>query len=276
MSYEPTDQPKTISIIGGRGKMGSLFARSFREQGYRVLVSDENNSNNIPLAQQGEVVIVSVPIERTVEVVKEIGPQVRTDSLLTDFTSVKAKPVAAMLTYSRAEVIGGHPLFGPSIEKFHNQNMILCPARGKDSLSWYSTALEKLGLKVTFMDPKEHDQTMAMVQCLTHFSNIVFASAISAMDYQYDQQDATTPAYLLRLYAAARMLTQDPSLYAGILIENPFAREAINAYSNAVKEISTLVHESKKEGLESLLNALQERFRDHPVLEKKKAEIIDE
>ncbi|MEK6809128.1 MAG: prephenate dehydrogenase/arogenate dehydrogenase family protein, partial [Nanoarchaeota archaeon] len=157
-------EPTTIAIIGGRGKMGSLFAEAFRKKDYAVLVSDEGNTNNFQLAEQGDVVIVSVPLEYTEQVIEEIGPYVREEALLTDFTSIKKKPVAAMLEYSRAEVIGGHPLFEPSVDSFKGLDMILCPARGENYLSGYKNALESMGLKVTVTDAVKHDKKMAAIQ----------------------------------------------------------------------------------------------------------------
>ncbi len=267
-------EPQTVSIIGGRGKMGSMFADAFKQMDYTVLVSNQKNTNNIELAQQGDVVIVSVPLQKTEEVVREIGPYLRKEALLTDFTSVKMKPVAAMLQYSQAEVIGGHPLFGPEVDMLEGQNMILCPARGKENLSWYKSALESLGLKVTFMNPEEHDRSMAVMQCLTHFSNLAFAYALTKMDQEHIQQDVTTPAYLLRLYASARMLSQDPSLYTAILSENPFTEDAVRTYGEAVKEVSALVRGEKAE-LEKMLGSLKREFKDHPALRRKRVRIID-
>ncbi len=261
--------------------MGSLFADAFREEGYNILVSDQEHSNNRELARQGDVVIVSVPLQKTEEVVREIGPYVRKEALLTDFTSVKMKPVAAMMEYSQAEVIGGHPLFGPNPLSeppvdLLDQNMILCPERGKTYLSWYKGALESLGMKVTFMNPEEHDRAMAVMQCLTHFSNLAFAYALTTMNQDKQiQQDVTTPAYLLRVYASARMLSQDHSLYAEILSENPFADDAVRAYGEAVTEASALVRGGKKAELEELLGSLQKEFKNHPALKGKRVRIIE-
>ena len=268
-------QPKTISIIGGRGKMGSLFAEAFRLFDYTVLVSDKENTNNLELAKHGDIVIVSVPLEKTEQVIEEIGPYVRKEALLTDFTSVKMKPVAAMLKYSQAEVIGGHPLFGPSIDLLKGQNMILCPERGEKYLSWYTNALDSLGVKVTLMNAEEHDKTMAVVQCLTHFSNIAFAYAISKMAPNI-QPEATTPAFILRLYATKRMLTPDPSWYSRILHENPFGEEAVRAYVDTVAEVSAMAQKNTKTELEELLLSLQKDFESHPALQGKKVKISDE
>ncbi len=262
-------KPQIISIIGGRGKMGSLFAEAFHGEGYTVLVSNEDNTDNTALAQLGDVVVVSVPIDKTEEVVREIGPYVKKEALLTDFTSVKTKPVAAMIQYSQAEIIGGHPLFGPNVN-LPGQNMVLCPARGETYGLWYKTALESLGLNVKLMTPEEHDKAMAAVQCLTHFSNISFAYALAKMKTVPTPEDLTTPLHTLNIYAISRILSQDPSLYAGIQTANPFAKEAVQMYCDAVEEISKLVREQKKGELEELLSSLQDQFRY--LVGKKKAE----
>ena len=269
-------KPQTISIIGGRGKIGSLFADSFRSLEYAVLVSNQRNTDNTKLAQQGDVVIVSVPLENTEQVIQEIGPYVRKEALLTDFTSVKMKPMAAMLKYSNAEVIGGHPLFGPKVESFKGQNMVLCPERGKEYLSWYKKTMEELGMKIYLMTAEEHDEIMAEKQVLVHLSNLYFATTLANIKQEKNQPEISTPAYILRLYAVKRMLAQDPSLYSGIFFENPFTDQVMRAYEKSVKEVNTLVQGRNKTKLEKLLHSLQEEFKDPAALRKKRVKIINE
>ena len=82
--------PKIIAIIGGKGKMGRRFSSIFEKEGYEVIVSDlETDITNKDAASKADVVIVSVPIRKTIDVIKEIGPSVREGALITDFTSVK-------------------------------------------------------------------------------------------------------------------------------------------------------------------------------------------
>src|SRR5208337_4995691 len=101
---------------GGTGGMGRIFAELFRQQGYRVLVSGRRQGPDIPaMTAQCQVIIVSVPIGITVEIIERIGPLMEEDALLMDLTSLKTEPVQAMLRSSQAEVIGLHPLFGPGV-----------------------------------------------------------------------------------------------------------------------------------------------------------------
>ena len=78
------------------------------------------------------LVIVSVPIHDTVRVIDEIAPFLTADQILCDLTSLKVKPVEAMLK-SKADVIGLHPMFGPTVSSLHHQTIIVCPARAGDA-----------------------------------------------------------------------------------------------------------------------------------------------
>ena len=58
-------------IIGGTGKMGRLFIPVFERAGYEVLVSGRSTLlTNADLAEQCDLVIVSVPIHDTVRVIR--------------------------------------------------------------------------------------------------------------------------------------------------------------------------------------------------------------
>ena len=100
-----------IGIVGGTGKMGKWFAQLFIKAGYEVLVAGRKTSlTSVEIARQCDVVIISVPIEKTVEIIKDIGPLIPEHGVMMDLTSIKTEPVSAMLEYSRAEVVGIHPL----------------------------------------------------------------------------------------------------------------------------------------------------------------------
>lgn len=108
--------------------MGQWFEAFFEKRGYEVLISSRRTPlSNKELVQKSDVVIISVPIRVTVEIIKEVGPYIAPEALLMDFTSLKKASVEAMLKYSKSEVMGAHPLFGPNIESLKGQTIILCP-----------------------------------------------------------------------------------------------------------------------------------------------------
>ncbi|MDO8564048.1 MAG: prephenate dehydrogenase/arogenate dehydrogenase family protein [Nanoarchaeota archaeon] len=258
-------KPKTISIIGGRGKMGSLFAKAFRKQGYKVLISGRNTAlTNIEAAKQGDVVIICVPIRATINIIKEIGPFVRPDALISDFTSVKVYPCKAMEHYSKAEVIGSHPLFGPSAG-LKNQNMILCPIRGNNYLDWYKKTLKKMDLKVDILTPEEHDKQMALVQALNHLSNLIFGQTLKRLNIKDISSKHTTPAYLLRLFTLGRLFAQDKELYSDIMAHNPYTKTVMSALTKSTFDLNKIIQKSDKDSFEDFFQNTKMIFE--PIIE---------
>ncbi len=125
------------------------------------------------LAERCRIVIVSVPIAATAEVIRQVGPLLPDDSLLMDFTSLKEEPVREMLAATQAEVIGCHPLFGPDCPSLEGQNVILCPGRGNVWLAWLEAFFAKGRARITLTNPKEHDRMMSLVQGLTHLETLL-------------------------------------------------------------------------------------------------------
>ena len=110
----PDVQPRSVAIIGGAGAMGRCVAELFGDLGHTVMIADlDTRLTPAEAAAVADVVVMSVPIDVTVDVIRELGPRVREDALLMDVTSIKAAPLRAMLDCSRASVVGTHPLSAP-------------------------------------------------------------------------------------------------------------------------------------------------------------------
>lgn len=255
-------KPKVISIIGGNGKMGQKFASEFLRRGYEVLISDLDTCNtNVDVASRGDVVIVTVPIRNTSQVIEEIAPVIKKDALITDFTSVKIMPLTKMTEIiSDATIIGGHPLFG-STTNFINQHFILCHEKGDKYTDWYKRFLKSLGLKVLEMSKEKHDKHMAVIQCLTHFSTLSLGSTLEKLQYDLEKGEMiATPVYLMRLYGVGRILAQDAELYTDIQIYNPYAKEVTRVYKDAVDELFKTVDKSDDIKFNKIFNRSKKYF----------------
>ncbi len=266
-------EPKVISIIGGRGKMGRIFSEEFKKKGYEVIISGRNTEiDYIEATKRGDVVIISVPIRNTEEIIKKIREHVKEDAMLTDFTSIKVEPCKTMLENSKCEVIGGHPLFG-AVEDFKGKNYVLCPIRKGNYFSWFKEFLESLGLNVFEMSPEEHDKNMAVIQCLNHFSNLSFGDFLRKKDFDLDVlEKLMTPAFSLRFNAIGRMLDSDASLYTDIELENSYTKEFVEEYIKSAEELKKAIREKDSEKFEEIFNKTKEYFGGHTKKAKEKSD----
>ena len=230
-------------IIGGTGKMGGLFGAVLSRHGFEVRVSGRRTElTNRQLAEECDLVMVSVPIRSTVDVIGEIAPLLGKEQLLCDLTSLKAGPVRAMLE-SEAQVLGMHPLFGPTVPSLRNQTVILTPARCSTPLaSRIPEILRAEGADLAIMDPDAHDRLMAVIQGLTHFGNLCMADAIRRSGTDLAAAlGATSPVYRIQMGLIGRLLSQDPALYGDILQLNPHVPGVLAAFEAAAADLRSRV-----------------------------------
>ncbi|HLC96546.1 MAG TPA: prephenate dehydrogenase/arogenate dehydrogenase family protein [Candidatus Nanoarchaeia archaeon] len=229
----------TIGIIGGTGKLGKWFKQFFEQNGCSVLIAGRTTRlTPEECASQADITIICVPISATLDTIKKVGPYVRKGSLLMDLTSIKEDPVKAMKKYSKSEVLGSHPIFGPNISSIKDQTVVLCPARGKKWFKWVKNLLGENGAKIKITKPKHHDKMMAVIQGVIHFSSITISHTLKELGISVQESlDFSSPIYKLRLDMVGRILNQDPKLYADIEILNKNAKKAIQAYMRSQKRL---------------------------------------
>jgi prephenate dehydrogenase len=248
-----------IGIIGGNGRMGVWFKKLFEEHGLSVHVSDMNTPMTArDLAEKCRVVIISVPIARTEEVISEVGPYVHEDGLLMDLTSVKTRPMLAMLEHSHCEVVGGHPLFGPKENSIKGRGVALCPGRGEKWLAWTKELLQKMGARVLIISPEKHDRVMAAVQGLTHASTLALAMAVSKTGYTQEELDTyTTTSFTYLRTQIARTVGQDADLIGQILTLNPAILETVSLLEAQVKTLKEIIQRGDYEECSDLIRRTQ-------------------
>lgn len=258
------DHARTVAIIGGHGKIGRLMARLFGDLGHHLLLVDTDTTLRAEeAAAAADVTVVSVPIDRTEDVVRAVGPHVREDALLMDVTSIKSAPMQAMLESTRASVVGTHPMFGPSVHTLQGQRVVLCRGRGDEWADWAARSFAARGLVITETTAEHHDRVMSVVQVLTHFQTQVQGLTLARLGLPLSETlRFTSPAYLLELYVAARHFAQDPALYGPIEMRNPRTGEVTAALGASVQEVARVLATGDQEAFTRLFEEVRGFFGD--------------
>ena len=190
-------------------------------------------------AEAADVTVVSVPIDVTEDVIRQVGPRVRPDALLMDVTSVKASPVQAMLAATRASVVGTHPMFGPSVHSLQGQRVVLCRARGDEWADWAAGMYTARGLTVVETTPEHHDRMMAAVQVLTHFQT-QYGLTSRVRDAARGVVAVHVAGVPDGVYVAARHFAQSADLYG------PIERQSGDADDGRVRNAAQEVAEIRR------------------------------
>lgn len=234
-----------IGIIGGTGGMGRWFADLLKKEGYVVHPAGRKQGmNKAEMGRTCNVVVISVPIGVTREVIESVGPLLREDALLMDLTSLKEEPVKAMLASSRCEVIGCHPLFGPAIPSLSGQNVVLCPARGTNWFPWLKEILERNQAVVTVTTPENHDRMMSVVQVLNHLHTIHLGMVLGQQNLTCEElRFWSTPVFENKLEMIRKVFQDQPDMYAEILVNNPHLDEICDHYREIFNKLEKIVRQ---------------------------------
>ena len=244
-----------IGIIGGTGGIGRWFVSFFRGEGYPVHVVGRSEGMPLPeLTTRCRVVIVSVPIAATPDIIRRVGPHLPPDSLLMDFTSLKEEPVREMLKTTTAEVVGCHPLFGPDCPSIASQNVILCPGRGERWLKRMEGLFTKGGARVTVTTPAEHDRMMSLVQGLTHMETVLMGLTLRDAGVEASALDPfSTPVFRTKQAIVGKVFDARPELYAGLIAGNGNMPKILEIYEKNLSALKRLILAGDAAGITALI-----------------------
>ncbi len=268
-----------ILIIGGTGETGRWFAGFYKKHGFDVAIWGINKKIEVAEAlevafaydldneiRSSDIVMISVPINITQKTISHIAPKMSAGSLLMDITSIKTGPVEAMIKHAPpdVEILGSHPMFGPSIPDIRGQIVIFTPVNGRSSkwLPIIRKLYEDNGAHIEIMDTVEHDRMMAVVQGLTHFAYISIGVVFRELEFEVARSRRfMSPMYDIMLDLVGRILAQNPYLYAMIQM-NPEVAKVHKAYIDQCNIMAETVKRKDIEGFVGLMKKAAAHFKD--------------
>ncbi len=141
-----------------------------------------------------DIVVVCVPVIRSVGLIRRIGGRMRPGSVLTDVGSVKATIVKAGQEgmADGAEFVGGHPIAGTEnsgfaaadASLFHGKTSIITPGKGntEKAMKRVEALWRMTGARMLRMDPVTHDHVFAYVSHLPHAVAYALVHSVATID----------------------------------------------------------------------------------------------
>jgi prephenate dehydrogenase len=226
-----------LGLIGGslalslRGRRGpEVWGCDRRKETVRRALSAGAISRGCTEAQLSacDMVIVCIPVLRSVEAIRRLGPRMRPGTVLTDAGSVKSGIVreGERAAARGAFFVGGHPIGGrvgwvftaadPTL--FQGRSFIVTPTARTDAsaILRVERIWKRAGSAVLLrMNPKTHDHVFAYVSHLPH-----------AVAYALVHSVATLPSRVPLGYSAGgfrdftRIASSNPEMWKDIVLEN--------------------------------------------------------
>ncbi len=250
---------RSVVIIGGHGQLGSLFGRMFRLSGYQVKVLGSQDWHRADeLLSDAGLVVVTVPIHLTEAVINKLT-QLPKDCILCDLTSIKSKPLSAMLAAHAGPVVGLHPMFGPDVPSLAKQVIVHCDGRGEEHYQWLLKQFAIWGASLCNMSAADHDQGMTLIQALRHFTSFAYGLHLSKENPNIERLlQLSSPIYRLEIAMVGRLFAQDPNLYGDIIFSSQQNIEMIERFHQRLGEaVKLLEGGNKKAFIESFTQVSQ-------------------
>ncbi|MBN1961349.1 MAG: prephenate dehydratase [Deltaproteobacteria bacterium] len=264
-----------IAIIGGSGRLGLWYAARLQALGNQVTITGRNKTKlekaasiarveytceNEAAIKQADIIILSTPIETTPMMVQMATRAAKPGALICDFASVKTAVAAAFQTVTREdiELVSLHPLHGPRIENLQGVTILTEMFRAGPVFAKLRALLVNEGAHMITVDARTQDEAMAILQGLTHFVALAAASTLKGLTVP----EFTTPAYTLMRTFLARIILQDPVLYAAIQLENPKNNEVRQAFLTAAQRLCQLAKQGNLKELQNEIESSASIFSD--------------
>ncbi|MDH5979575.1 bifunctional chorismate mutase/prephenate dehydrogenase [Vibrio splendidus] len=255
---------RSVVIVGGNGQLGGLFGRMFKLSGYEVkILGSQDWDRADEILDNAGLVVVTVPIHLTEGVIARLG-NLPSDCILCDLTSIKSKPLQAMMNMHQGPVVGLHPMFGPDVPSLAKQVIVYSDGRGSESYQWLLNQFGIWGASLCQMDAAEHDHGMTLIQALRHFTSFAYGLHLSKENPNIDQLlKLSSPIYRLEIAMVGRLFAQDPNLYGDIILSSDENIEMIRRFHSRFGEALEILDGKDKAKFVDSFNQVSDWFGDY-------------
>ena len=257
---------KKICIVGGNGEMGQMTQHIFSKYlpEYKLTIFTESDwTNPQEKLRNQDIVILSVPIFLTNEIIKKVVPYISNGTILADYTSIKEEPLNTMLEIYDGPVVGLHPIFGPTINNPDNQVIVVCDGRFEDKYNFFIDDLTKIGFSIENMTAKAHDEAMTFIQGVEHFSVYCMGMFLKHKNVNIQKMmRLASPVYKMELNIIGRLFSQGPGLYSDIIMSDKQRQETISEFADFVSANAKDIANGDKENFKENFKAVKSWMGD--------------
>lgn len=250
--------PVKHAAVIGLGLIGGSMARDLAANGVTVSAYDADPAQLEAAMRDGvvthaldaslrgvgdaDLVVIAVPVDRALDVLRALSPHVGEHTLVTDVGSTKGRIVALAEQIGIGRLfIGSHPMAGdhrsgwPASRPclFENAPVYVCATPSTDpAIAMRNDALWRaLGARTIPMDAELHDEKLAWTSHLPHMIAVVLGITLGAGGVVRDElgpggRDMT------------RIAGSSPEMWTAIAVDN--ARAIDESLAVAEREIATL------------------------------------
>lgn len=248
----------------GTGRLGKVVgvgrSRANLETALHAHIIDEAASDPIAAVRDADLVVLAVPVDTSVELLRQIAAAVPTSCVLTDVGSVKVPIVEAAVELGVARrFVGAHPMAGGTStgaaaadkDLFRGRTVVVTPTPDLDvtARELVCSLWQAVGADVLELEPELHDEAVAMS---SHLPQMIASSlaALAAADPLHELIGRLTGR---GFRDTTRIAMSDAAMWVAIARAN---RNYLVGAMDAFADLFSRVRDAVANGDEQALSAL--------------------
>jgi len=247
------------TIIGADGKMGVWLTNHLSKMGYTVDSYDARKGDSPSLLKEADTVIVSVPVSKTPEVIRDALKHMRKGVKIIEIASLKTGIHSEMVRAADQgfEALSIHPMFGPSARDLNEKTVAVVPV--VDAIKESSWAAELFpGTSIVGVEPEKHDKLMVHILSLPYLMNMALGATMGDSDLILLKNLAGT-SFALQYTLIQSVSGETTSLVHALLSENVFLEETVESLISNMRELMRAT--SEKEEFKALHESIREPLK---------------
>ncbi|WP_299128033.1 prephenate dehydrogenase [uncultured Winogradskyella sp.] len=213
--------------------------------------------------EKADVVIVTVPVDATLDVLPKVLDEISDKAIVFDAGSTKVDICLKVKHHpKRRNFLAAHPIAGTEHSGpnaaihglYKNKTNIICEVE-ETAFKLQEKALKlfsDLGMRIRYMNPKAHDKHIAYVSHLSHISSFMLGKTV--IDKEKNERDIFDMAGS-GFESTVRLAKSSPAMWTPIFKQNKTnVIETLNEYINNLKHFKQLM---ENEDFEAVYNEMQ-------------------
>jgi len=218
------------TIIGIDGGMGQWMNNHLIGLGYTVTGFDERKGDTPSIISKADLVVVSVPIAVTSEIIMKALKHMKPGACLMEIASLKSGVHETLVEASRLgfNVLSVHPMFGPSATNPENKTVAVIPVKDADSEIRLTRKIFP-GTSIEKIEAEQHDRLMSIILSLPYLVNMAIAGCLVEEDLGLLRRLSGT-SFLLQYVLAQSIVQEKTELVETLIGGNKFLEATSNRF----------------------------------------------
>lgn len=214
------------------------------------IINEKATNEDLAIA---DIVIVSIPVDASLQVIPEVLNYISETCLVLDVGSTKELVCERISNHpKRRNFLATHPIAGTEFSGpqaaltglYRGKTNIICEVE-KTAFKLQEKALEifsKIGMRIRYMDPKSHDKHIAYVSHLSHISSFMLGKTV--IEKEKNERDIFDMAGS-GFASTVRLAKSSPAMWTPIFEQNKSnVIETLNEYIQNLQNFKTLLEEN--------------------------------